>query len=311
MEVLMKTNDIIKLGIGRNFIRECERQGLINPIRNDGKMIVNEKYCPREYSDSDVKIIWQAYLFRKMGLSFSEIKRWRNGENINIRTSINDSIEKFEHQIAELEAIIRFMKYVRGEGLFPKMPEKMNKTNNFTEFINEYMQGIDPNKKRVEYLEHIHSEIELSKTPIDKMTGSQLLESEENKKYFDNFHKSFLKNNTDSKHNERIELIIGGVENLILLKNRNVDCGSDESIDEFRKLYNYCKKDFPDATPLAFVFFIIDQFFVQDTDINDYMTKAIGKENIKYIRNVALAFARAEDPQAYADFLEAYEGSRS
>jgi DNA-binding transcriptional MerR regulator len=238
MEVLMKTNDIIKLGIDRNFIRECERQGLINPIRIEGKMVVNEKYCPREYSDSDLKIIWHAYLFRKMGLSFSEIKRWRNGENIDIRTSNNDSIEKFESQIKELEAIIRFMKYVRGEGLLPKMPEKMKKANSFTEFINEYMQGIDPSKKRMEFLEHIHSELELRKTPIDKMAVSQLLESEENKKYFDNFHESFFKNNTDSKHIEKTDVVIGGVENLILLKNRNVDCESDESIDEFRKLYN-------------------------------------------------------------------------
>ena len=40
----MKTNDIVKRGIDRNFIRECERQGLISPTRAKGKMVIDENY---------------------------------------------------------------------------------------------------------------------------------------------------------------------------------------------------------------------------------------------------------------------------
>lgn len=38
----MKTQDITNSGIDRNFLRECERQGLISPKRNDNEWIVNK-----------------------------------------------------------------------------------------------------------------------------------------------------------------------------------------------------------------------------------------------------------------------------
>jgi DNA-binding transcriptional MerR regulator len=232
----MKTKDITKLGIDRNFIRECERKGLIVPVRSEGRMIVNDKYFPREYSDADLKIIWQSYLFRKMGMPFSEIKRYFSGEQVDVRDCINDNIERLENQIEECEATIRFMKYVRGEGvsLLPRLPQKTSKASNFTEFINEYIQFIDPNKKRLEFLDHVHSELELNKTPVETMTLTQVLKKNENKKYFEDYAKNIYENDAYLNELKEIDKIIDAIENLVLLKNKNVDFKSDDAIAEFR-----------------------------------------------------------------------------
>ena len=95
----MRTNDIIKTGINRNFLRECEVRHLIEPNRIDSDWIVNKDYTPREYSQEDVEIVWNAYLCRKMGLSYDQIKALNRGEEISIRESLNNIINKYEKQI--------------------------------------------------------------------------------------------------------------------------------------------------------------------------------------------------------------------
>ena len=45
----MRTIDVTKLGIDRNFLRQCENQKLIQPKKIPSEWIVHEEYTPKEY----------------------------------------------------------------------------------------------------------------------------------------------------------------------------------------------------------------------------------------------------------------------
>ena len=143
----MKTQEITNSGIDRNFLRECERQGLISPKRNDSEWIVNKSYRPREYSQEEIEIVWNAYLCRKMGLSYAQIKDLTLGKEISVRTSLNELIRKYEQQIEELQALIEFMKYVKGLGLVPTPPDELIGSTNFTNYLMDFIQYLDEDKK--------------------------------------------------------------------------------------------------------------------------------------------------------------------
>ena len=143
----MKTQDITNAGIDRNFLRECERQGLISPKRNDSEWIVNKNYKPREYSQEEVEMVWNAYLCRKMGLSYAQIKDLMQGEEISVRTSLSELIRKYEQQIEELKALIEFMKYVKGIGFVPKPPDVLMGSGNFKNYLTDFIQYLDEDKK--------------------------------------------------------------------------------------------------------------------------------------------------------------------
>ena len=145
--MLMKTQDITNSGIDRNFLRECERQGLISPKRNDNEWIVNKNYKPREYSQEEVEVVWNAYLCRKMGLSYAQIKDLTQGEEISVRNSLNELIQKYEQQIKELQALIEFMKYVKGIGFVPTPPNKLMGSATFTNYLTDFIHYLDEDKK--------------------------------------------------------------------------------------------------------------------------------------------------------------------
>lgn len=142
----MRTNDIKKLGIDRNFLRQCEKQKLIAPKKTYSEWIIHEEYAPKEYSQKDIEIVWNAYLYRKMGLDYDQIRKIMQGEDVQLRKSLNNLIEKYEEQIAEMQAIIEFMKYVKGIGDLPEMPEITMESQSFREYLTDYMNYIDKDK---------------------------------------------------------------------------------------------------------------------------------------------------------------------
>ena len=89
----MRTLDLVKLGIDRNFLRKCERQGIINPLRVDNEWIINKEYIPKEYSREDIIKVWDTMLYRKMGLSYSQIKEFTRTRYEDIK-KIDDYIKE-------------------------------------------------------------------------------------------------------------------------------------------------------------------------------------------------------------------------
>ena len=143
----MRTNDVIKLGIDRNFLRQCEKQSLISPKKIRSEWIIHDEYMPREYTQDDIEIVWNAYLYRKMGLSYLQIGQLFQGEEFSVRDSLADLISKYEEQIEELKALTEFMRYVKGVGFLPSPPDTLMGSKNFKEFLLDFMKYLDEDKK--------------------------------------------------------------------------------------------------------------------------------------------------------------------
>ena len=303
----MKTNDIVKLGIDRNFIRECERQGLITPTRTEGKMIVEEKYCPRDYSQTDLEIIWGTYLLRKMGIPFPKIKEWWNGEIIDIRYCINDSIEKYERQIEELQTTINFMKYVSGLGVFPDPPKELNEVSNFKDFLIEYMKSIDSNGKKKEMLGYIHRELELSRIPREELTKVQRLELQKIKRNIEHYIDAELIENSNYVLINEIKPYAKLFSELVAIKEKHLDFSSESAREKIREMYNTFKKSMNMEQLKPFEFgYIMCCFCSEKNDLTERMIETLGKENIEYFCNAALEFARIEDSETYNNFLKKF-----
>lgn len=172
----MKTKDLEKIGIDRNFLRQCEKQGIVKPNRKESDWIIHEEYKAREYSQKDIETVWDAQLYRKMGLSYSQIKSIMDGENIPLRDDLNSTIQRYEEEIKELEALIRFAKYVKGIGFLPIMPKEEIGGDSFSSYINNCMEYFDKDKRLLTYVEMLG---EMAEIDFDKATDEELNEIEE------------------------------------------------------------------------------------------------------------------------------------
>ena len=143
----MRTQDILRTGIDRNFLRKCIDQKIIDPHQVDGKDIINSDYRPYEYSQEDLEAVWNAYLYRKIGLSYKQIQQLINGEEIKIRKSTIELINEYEEQIEELKLIIVFLKYVKAAGFVPQPPNSLIGSTTFKEYIADFIELLDPDKK--------------------------------------------------------------------------------------------------------------------------------------------------------------------
>ncbi len=174
----MKTQDITKSGIDRNFLRACEDKEIISPKRTDSEWIVDKDYIPRDYSQEDVEKVWNAYLCRKMGLSYAQIKDLMHGEEISIRDTLNDLIKKYEKQIEELQALIEFMKYVKGIGFVPSPPNTLMGSTNFKNYLSDFIEYLDKDKTLKKYLVFMEciSEIDdIQNPPIEAIDQMETL----------------------------------------------------------------------------------------------------------------------------------------
>lgn len=174
----MHTIEITKSGINRNFLRECEHQGLIKPKRNDSEWIINKKYIPREYSQEELEIVWNTYLYRKMGLSYAQIKELIDGKNISIRDSLNKLIEKYENQIQELLSLINFIKFVKGIGFIPNPPDELIGSKSFKDYLDEFIEYLDKDKKLkpvLEFAEYLSEVNDLEKVTDEEINNIENL----------------------------------------------------------------------------------------------------------------------------------------
>ncbi len=226
----MKTLDVVKTGIDRNFIRQCEDKTIIRPKRTSSGW-VREDYERRIYTQEDVEKIWVTYLCRKMGLSFNQIKSFLNGENISLRQSLNDLINNYEKEIEERKAIIEFMKYVRGLGFIPKPPNNPLGSKNFTSYIKDFMNQLDEDGKLKEiinvseYISEIDNIENTSKEEIEYLQNSinSIFPNAENE-LFEKIGTQYieLKSNIHLEpQNEQVQQII----QRIYLLNNELNCG--------------------------------------------------------------------------------------
>lgn len=142
----MKTKDLTQRGIDRNFIRKCIDKGIITPSQTSSWSIHCEEYRPYEFTQKDVEILWNTYLGRKIGLSYDQIKAMQAGEDIPLRESINNYIEKYEQQMVELQATIEIMKYVKGFGFIPATPESLMGSESFAEYLSALIDHLDKDR---------------------------------------------------------------------------------------------------------------------------------------------------------------------
>ncbi len=138
---------MVQSGIDRNFIRECEKQGIIAPKRNDSIDIINKQYVPRDYTQNDLETVWCAYLCRKMGMSYTQTKKYIQGEEISLRDTIISVIQKYENQMEEIKALISFMEYVKTVGFIPSPPKELLGSRNFKDFLLDFMIYLDKDHK--------------------------------------------------------------------------------------------------------------------------------------------------------------------
>ncbi len=99
-----------ELGILRATIRFYEKQGLLHPKRAENAY--------RDYSDEDLIILKKILIFRKIGLSVTEIKELFDGA-AELSESIDKNIESLQKQIQELNGALEICRqiYKRKEEL--------------------------------------------------------------------------------------------------------------------------------------------------------------------------------------------------
>lgn len=95
-----------KLGIPRASIRFYEKEGLIAPKREENGY--------REYSDEDVATLRKVVLFRKLGLSVSDIEDILDGSLV-LKDALIDNVAKLEEQISELNGALEMSKTIIKE----------------------------------------------------------------------------------------------------------------------------------------------------------------------------------------------------
>ena len=278
----MRTNDIIKTGINRNFLRECEVRHLIEPNRIDSDWIVNKDYTPREYSQEDVEIVWNAYLCRKMGLSYDQIKALNRGEEISIRESLNNIINKYEKQIEELEVLIEFMKYVKGVGFVPSPPKELMGSANFKSYLIDFINYLDKDKRlkktldMVEYMSEIDDFDKINNIDIDTLedVANELT--------------PHIKND-DREEQAKLYMLL---KDKIHLKPY-----SEETQNIIHKLYDYQKKIAcnPNLSPLEFARGYIF-LFSHDSDMTVMFKNLLGEETCKYYVDALIEFIRIQEP---------------
>lgn len=103
----MKINEIEKkLGLTRANIRFYEKEGLLSPARAENGY--------RDYNETDIATLRKIIIFRKLGLSLSEIKAVLN-EEIELSSAIEQNILNLHQQIAELNGALEVCKMIQKE----------------------------------------------------------------------------------------------------------------------------------------------------------------------------------------------------
>ena len=281
----MKTQDITKSGIDRNFLRACEDKKIISPKRTDSEWIVDKDYIPRDYSQEDVEKVWNAYLCRKMGLSYAQIKSLMQGEEISVRDTLNDLIKKYEKQIEELQALIEFMKYVKGIGFVPSPPNTLMGSTDFTNYLTDFIEYLDRDKKLKKILGFMEciSEIDDIQNPpseaIDQM-------------------ETLLHDLPFNFTQEEFEAYSTTISKLNGVVNLSPSCDDVQSI--MHEIY-HCQKQLIHNDNLTVFDFVYGFYSMlsHDSDMSIAYKKCFGEQTADFFKQALLNFLMIQEPDMF------------
>ena len=279
----MRTNDVIKLGIDRNFLRQCEKQSLISPKKIRSEWIIHDEYMPREYTQDDIEIVWNAYLYRKMGLSYLQIGQLFQGEEFSVRDSLADLISKYEEQIEELKALTEFMRYVKGVGFLPSPPDTLMGSKNFKEFLLDFMKYLDEDKKIKRVLDV--AEIFNNVSDLENMNDENIEAIE--------LAKNEIAPHVTEDISNGLALALLGLQDVVGQKPE-----SKEVQDVVHKVYHYQKLlvNNEALSPWDFATSYI-LMLSYDSDISRMYKKIISDEAFEFFKDALIEFLIIEEPE--------------
>lgn len=285
----MRTLDVTKLGIDRNFLRSCETHGLIAPQRIDSDWIINKNYMRRDYSQKELEIVWNAYLYRKMGLSFEQIKALNNGEKVYTRASLANLIQKYENQIEELQAIVEFMKYVKGVGFVPSPPDILMRSTDFKSYLIDFINHLDKDRKIKKFFEFVEQVSDIS--DFEKMSDDDLGEIE-----------TIMGEVTLNV--DEVEIENHGKMLLSLKEKTHLNPISDEVQEIILYMYNYQKKANNDNDLSAWDF-AMNQIYVFsfDSDFSNFYKTILGEDAFKFLKKALVAFLKNQEPDKFREYI--------
>lgn len=137
----MKTNDIVKMGIDRTFLRYCERNGFISPVKIRTEDMIDESKAYREYTQEELEKVWCVYLYTNMGLSKKQIATLLQGKDAGLHQDVTGLLKIKEKELFELQKTIEFLKLVKMIGTIPSPPSPFYVTS-YSDFISVYVDDI-------------------------------------------------------------------------------------------------------------------------------------------------------------------------
>ncbi len=285
----MRTRDIIKTGIDRNFLRQCIDKKIITPRKDDNQWI-NQNYIRHDFSQEDLEKVWNAYMCRQMGLSYENIISLQQGNNISLRSSLNELIQKYQNKIAELQTLIQFMKYIKGIGFIPSLPEISLGSESFTQYLKDFMTYLDEDETIIKMLDIIE--------PLSNIKKLNNLNDE----YIDEFETKMSELNLPVSQTEQEEV---GKLYLSLRELVGGDPAGDETQNIIYKIYCYEKKLNTNQQLTIWDFVKRYIFYLSfDSDISAIYKTILGEEGLDYYHTALIHFLIFQDPQKAKEFTD-------
>ena len=289
----MKTNDVLKTGIDRNFLRKCVEEGIIVPLMNDSDTIIHKEYIPKEYSQEDVEAVWNAYLYRKMGLSYDQIKTLRQGGEISLRSSLDNLIKKYVDEIEELKALVEFMRLAKIIGFIPDPPTEFMGSKKFSGYLSDFMNYIDGDCKIrasmpvIEFFSEVDNFEEISEEELSKQASAAY---------------SIYPHWTEDDVTSYAEAFIA------LSEKTDEDPANEDVQSIIGDIFTYQKKlkQDPSMTKWSFAIGILEMS-VYDSDLSVFYKKMLGEETFKYFISALIEFLKINEPEKVKERFGEYE----
>ena len=103
----MKINDVEKqLNIPKATIRFYEKEGLLNPKRNENSY--------REYDQEDIELLKKIIVLRKIGIPVEDIKLLLNND-LSLQNALTKNIHSLHEQIKEIEGALKVCEFMQSK----------------------------------------------------------------------------------------------------------------------------------------------------------------------------------------------------
>lgn len=103
----MKINDVEKqLNIPKATIRFYEKEGLLNPKRNENSY--------REYDQEDIELLKKIIVLRKIGIPVEDIKLLLSND-LSLQNALTKNIHSLHEQIREIEGALKVCEFMQNK----------------------------------------------------------------------------------------------------------------------------------------------------------------------------------------------------